>query len=71
MCCTLQPGTMACPGAFGRRCLGRPGVSHWGSGAEATKANYTPTEKEILAAYEGLQAALEVIGTEMRLLFAP
>ncbi|RMB89079.1 hypothetical protein DUI87_34537 [Hirundo rustica rustica] len=30
-------GTMACPGAFGRRCLGRLGADHWDSGAEATE----------------------------------
>ncbi|RMC05591.1 hypothetical protein DUI87_17676 [Hirundo rustica rustica] len=59
---------MACPGAFGRRCLGRLEADHWDSGAEA---NYTPTEKEILAACEGVQAASEVIGTEAQLLLAP
>ncbi|RMB99787.1 hypothetical protein DUI87_23789 [Hirundo rustica rustica] len=65
---------MACPGAFGRRCLGRLEADPWDSGAEATRgseANYTPTEKEILAAYEGVQAASEVIGTETQLLLAP
>ncbi|RMC18204.1 hypothetical protein DUI87_05085 [Hirundo rustica rustica] len=64
---------MACPGAFGRRCLGRPGANHWDSGAKFTEseANCTPTEKEILAAYEGVQASSEVIGTEAQLLLAP
>ncbi|RMC13036.1 hypothetical protein DUI87_10566 [Hirundo rustica rustica] len=36
-----------------------------------SEANYTPTEKEILAAYEGVQTASEVIGTETQLLLAP
>jgi len=31
----------------------------------------TPTEKEILATYEGVQAASQVISTEMQLLLAP
>ncbi|KAK4833080.1 hypothetical protein QYF61_027742 [Mycteria americana] len=35
-----------------------------------SKACYTPTEKEILAAYEGEQAASEVVGTEAQLLLA-
>ncbi|RMC19636.1 hypothetical protein DUI87_03197 [Hirundo rustica rustica] len=60
--------------ALGPKVPGRLGADHWDSGAEATedlKPNYTPTEKEILAAYEGLQAASEVIGTETQLLLAP
>ncbi|RMC21214.1 hypothetical protein DUI87_02072 [Hirundo rustica rustica] len=32
-----QPGTMACPRAFSRRCLGRLEADHWDSGAEATE----------------------------------
>ncbi|RMC07041.1 hypothetical protein DUI87_16494 [Hirundo rustica rustica] len=36
-----------------------------------SEANYTPTEKEILAAYEGVQAASKVISTEAQLLLAP
>jgi len=32
---------------------------------------YTPTKQEILAAYEGVRAALEVVGTETQLLLAP
>ncbi|TRZ07256.1 hypothetical protein HGM15179_019852 [Zosterops borbonicus] len=36
-----------------------------------SEANYTPTEKEILAAYEGVQATSEVTGTEAQLLLAP
>jgi len=35
------------------------------------KACYTSTKKEILAAYEGVQAASEVVGTEAQLLLAP
>ncbi|TRZ08617.1 hypothetical protein HGM15179_018488 [Zosterops borbonicus] len=42
------------------------------SGAyRGSEASYTPTEKEILAAYEGVQAASEVIGTKAQLLLAP
>jgi len=37
---------------------------------KASKAIYTPTEKEILAAYEGIRAASEVVGTEAQLLLA-
>ncbi|KAJ7396395.1 hypothetical protein BTVI_145453 [Pitangus sulphuratus] len=36
-----------------------------------SEANYTPTEKEILAAYDRVQAASEVIGTEEQLLLEP
>ncbi|RMC01121.1 hypothetical protein DUI87_22387 [Hirundo rustica rustica] len=49
---------------------GRP-LRFWSRGYRGSEANYTPTEKEILAAYEGLQAASEVIGTETQLLLAP
>ncbi|RMC19784.1 hypothetical protein DUI87_03348 [Hirundo rustica rustica] len=49
---------------------GRP-LGFWSRSYRGSKANYTPTEKEILAAYEGLQAASEVIGTETQLLLAP
>ncbi|KAK4823684.1 hypothetical protein QYF61_005655 [Mycteria americana] len=41
------------------------------NGYRGSKARYTPTEKEILAAYEGVRAALEVVGTEAQLLLAP
>ncbi|RMC14788.1 hypothetical protein DUI87_06964 [Hirundo rustica rustica] len=54
------------PGETRGRPLGFGSRSYRGS-----EANYTPTEKEILAAYEGLQAASEVIGTETQLLLAP
>ncbi|RMC19769.1 hypothetical protein DUI87_03333 [Hirundo rustica rustica] len=37
---------------------GRP-LGFWSRSYRGSKANYTPTEKEILAAYEGLQAASE------------
>ncbi|GAB0207945.1 hypothetical protein GRJ2_003260200 [Grus japonensis] len=40
-------------------------------GYRGSQACYTPTEKEILAAYEGVRAASEVIGTEAQLLLAP
>ncbi|GAB0204243.1 receptor-type tyrosine-protein phosphatase delta [Grus japonensis] len=46
-----------------------PGVLE--SGIQRIQGCYTPTEKEILAAYEGVRAASEVIGTEAQLLLAP
>ncbi|RMC12184.1 hypothetical protein DUI87_11320 [Hirundo rustica rustica] len=46
-------------------------LGFWSQSYRGSEANYTPTEKEILAAYEELQAASEVIGTEMQLLLAP
>ncbi|RMC19953.1 hypothetical protein DUI87_00798 [Hirundo rustica rustica] len=49
---------------------GRP-LGYWSRSYRGSEANYTPTEKEILAAYEGVQAASEVIGTEAQLLLAP
>ncbi|RMC17397.1 hypothetical protein DUI87_05978 [Hirundo rustica rustica] len=49
---------------------GRP-LGFWSRSYRGSKANYTPTEKEILAAYEGVQATSEMIGTETQLLLAP
>ncbi|RMC21956.1 hypothetical protein DUI87_02827 [Hirundo rustica rustica] len=49
---------------------GRP-LGFWSRSYRGSEANYTPTEKEILAAYEGVQAASEVIGTKAKLLLAP
>ncbi|RMB99855.1 hypothetical protein DUI87_23633 [Hirundo rustica rustica] len=49
---------------------GRP-LGFWSRSYRGSEANYTPTEKEILAACEGVQAASEVIGTEAQLLLAP
>ncbi|RMB91854.1 hypothetical protein DUI87_31782 [Hirundo rustica rustica] len=49
---------------------GRP-LGFWSRSYRGSKANYTRTEKEILAAYEGVQAASEVIGTGAQLLLAP
>ncbi|RMC01093.1 hypothetical protein DUI87_22359 [Hirundo rustica rustica] len=49
---------------------GRP-LRFWSRSYRGSEANYTPTEKEILATYEGVQAASEVIGTETQLLLAP
>ncbi|GAB0189166.1 hypothetical protein GRJ2_001381900 [Grus japonensis] len=49
---------------------GRP-LEFWSRGYRGSEARYTPTEKEILAAYEGVRAASEVIGTEAQLLLAP
>ncbi|RMC06467.1 hypothetical protein DUI87_15902 [Hirundo rustica rustica] len=53
-----------------RETRGRP-LGFWSRSYRGSEANYTPTEKEILAAYEGVQAASEVIGTEAQLLLAP
>ncbi|RMB98167.1 hypothetical protein DUI87_25648 [Hirundo rustica rustica] len=49
---------------------GRP-LGFWSQSYRGSETNYTPTEKEILAAYEGVQAASEVVGTETQLLLAP
>lgn len=49
---------------------GRP-LGFWSRSYRGSEANYTPTEKEILAACEGVQAASEVIRTEAQLLLAP
>ncbi|KAK4832259.1 hypothetical protein QYF61_021611 [Mycteria americana] len=49
---------------------GRP-LGFWSRGYRGSEAHYTPIEKEILAAYERVQAALEVVGTEAQLLLAP
>ncbi|KAK4822622.1 LOW QUALITY PROTEIN: hypothetical protein QYF61_017827 [Mycteria americana] len=48
---------------------GRP-LGFWSQGYRGPEVRYTPTE-EILAAYEGVVAALEVVGTEAQLLLAP
>ncbi|KAM4879250.1 uncharacterized protein FYW23_015363 [Sylvia borin] len=49
---------------------GRP-LGFWSRSYRGSEANYTPTEKEILAAYEGVRAASEVIGMEAQLLLVP
>ena len=49
---------------------GRP-LGFWSRAYRGSEECYTPTEKEILAAYEGVRAASEVIGTETQLLLAP
>ncbi|XP_071889075.1 uncharacterized protein [Anas platyrhynchos] len=49
---------------------GQP-LGFWSRGYRGSEANYTPTEKEILTAYEGVRAASEVVGTEAQLLLAP
>ncbi|XP_029820605.1 uncharacterized protein LOC115307985 [Manacus vitellinus] len=46
----------------------RTTAGFWSRGYKGSEASYTPTEKEILAAYEGVRAASEVIGTEAQLL---
>ncbi|KAK4832526.1 LOW QUALITY PROTEIN: hypothetical protein QYF61_023858 [Mycteria americana] len=43
----------------------------WSQGYRGSEARYNPTEEEILAAYDGVGAALEVAGTEAQLLLAP
>ncbi|GAB0209934.1 hypothetical protein GRJ2_003459100 [Grus japonensis] len=49
---------------------GQP-LGFWSRGYRGSKAPYTPMEKEILATYEGVRAASEVIGSEAQLLLAP
>ncbi|RMC20240.1 hypothetical protein DUI87_01086 [Hirundo rustica rustica] len=49
---------------------GRP-LGFWSRSYRGSEANYTLTEEEILAAYEGVQATSEVTGTETQLLLAP
>jgi len=49
---------------------GRP-LGFWSWGYKGSETRYTPTEKEVLAAYEGVRAASEVVGTEAQLLLAP
>ncbi|KAJ7409117.1 hypothetical protein BTVI_57822 [Pitangus sulphuratus] len=49
---------------------GRP-LGFWSQGYKGFEACYTLTEKDILAAYEGVRAASEVIGTKAQLLLAP
>ncbi|KAF4803642.1 hypothetical protein TURU_014366 [Turdus rufiventris] len=45
-------------------------LGFWSQSYRGSEVKYTPTEK-ILAAYEGVQATSEVIGTEVQLLLAP
>ncbi|KAJ7425338.1 hypothetical protein BTVI_03202 [Pitangus sulphuratus] len=54
------------PGATRDRSLG-----FWSRSCRGSEANYTPTEKDILVAYEGVQTVSEAIGTEEQLLLAP
>ncbi|KAJ7424318.1 hypothetical protein BTVI_07030 [Pitangus sulphuratus] len=71
---TLQLEIKVPPGASGKKCLARCEGDHLVSGAEATE-DLRPTtplwKKKILAAYEGIRAASEVIGTETQLFLAP
>ncbi|GAB0181133.1 hypothetical protein GRJ2_000578600 [Grus japonensis] len=46
-------------------------LGFWSWGYRGSEACYTPTEKEILAAYKGVQAASEATGTKAQLLLAP
>lgn len=49
---------------------GRP-LGFWSQTYRGSEECYTPTEKEILAVYEGVRAASKVAGTEIQLLLAP
>ena len=49
---------------------GQP-LGFWSQNYKESEANSTPTEREILAAYEEVQVASEVIGTETQPLLAP
>lgn len=46
-------------------------LGFWSRGNKWSKAYYTPTKKEILSVFEGVQAASEVIDTEAQILLAP
>ena len=48
-----------------------PPLGLWSQAYRGSEECYTPTEKEILAAYEGVRAASAVVGTETQLLLAP
>ncbi|RMC05568.1 hypothetical protein DUI87_18765 [Hirundo rustica rustica] len=49
---------------------GQP-LGFWSRSYRGSEANYTPTEMEILATYERVQAASEVMSTEIQQLLAP
>jgi len=49
---------------------GRP-LGFWSQRYRGSETHHTPTEKEILAAYEGIRAASEVVSTEAQLLLSP
>ncbi|KAF4803638.1 hypothetical protein TURU_014394 [Turdus rufiventris] len=49
---------------------GRP-LGFWSRCYRGSEANYTPTEKEIFATYEGVQATSVVISMEAQLLLGP
>ncbi|GAB0207154.1 hypothetical protein GRJ2_003181000 [Grus japonensis] len=74
MCSTPQPGENGPTWSLWQKApgetRGRP-LGFWSRGYRGSEARYTPTEKEILAACEGVRAASEVIGTEAQLLLAP
>ncbi|XP_074720861.1 uncharacterized protein LOC141941783 [Strix uralensis] len=61
------------PGVSGREHQGRPKADPCGFGVRDTEDLRTAVLqlKEILAAYEGVRAASEVVGTETQLLLAP
>uniref|UniRef100_A0A8B9VB55 ribonuclease H n=1 Tax=Anas zonorhyncha TaxID=75864 RepID=A0A8B9VB55_9AVES len=49
---------------------GRP-LGFWSREYRGSEAHYTPIEKEILSAYEGVRSASKVVSTEVQLLLAP
>jgi len=46
-------------------------LGFWSRGYKGFEAHYSPTEKEILAAYEGFRAASELVVTEAQILLTP
>ncbi|GAB0205154.1 hypothetical protein GRJ2_002981000 [Grus japonensis] len=70
----MQPRRTALPGVSGTKHQGRLEVDPWGFRVRDTEDPRPATlqlKKEMLAAYEGVRAASEVIGTEAQLLLAP
>ncbi|GAB0176571.1 hypothetical protein GRJ2_000122300 [Grus japonensis] len=65
---------MALPGVSGRKHRGRLEVNLWSFGVgdtEDLRPNTLQLKKEILAAYEGVRSASEVVDTEAQVLLAP
>lgn len=72
MCSALRPRKMVLSGASARRDLGTLKGNLWGSGFGDTQDPRPATpQKGILAAYEGVGAASDMIGTEVLLPVAP
>ena len=67
MCFTPQPGENGPTCSLWQKTQGNTQgqpLGFWNRGYRGSEACYTPTEKQILAAYESVQAASEVVGTE-------